>query len=187
MMSAIGDAVLRGKSGIFVTPVGVGLLRDRIAETDSNLDLHALAPIPLGLPNLPVPDRMTLPEWRGLASGAIYPEKRVENYIAQPLLRLALAAVGSTHLVKPQFAIGRKRVDFAIVDGERPTAVVEVKVKVRVPVGSNWQASPDFLQVVEYARRLGVPGLLVDVNNVYVVSPERTSVSQVFDRRSISE
>jgi hypothetical protein len=89
--------------------------------------------------------------------------------------------------VKPQFAIGRKRVDFAIVDGERPTAVVEVKVKVRVPVGSNWQASPDFLQVVEYARRLGVPGLLVDVNNVYVVSPERTSVSQVFDRRSISE
>lgn len=177
---------LRGRPRTYLTPAVVREIDALIrASGDVDDEYEKLVRIPVGNPDVPPHETMTLEQWTSLADGAFLLEEAVEVSIAQPLLRMLLAdRTGVT--TQRQFPVGRRRADWAILEGDRPVAVVETKLGISSPGPGGWASSAEFAQVRDYVDRLDVPGLLVDVKQVMLVGPGATEPHVILDRRQFT-
>jgi hypothetical protein len=187
VVDLLEQPVLRGASGKYCKPDGIRRLQEWIQEHHPKADVAACLPLPLGQPQLPEPDSMSLTEWRVMADGALYPEKVVESHVVQPLVRFILADLGPGYELRGQHRLGRHRPDHVLFKHGQPHFFIETKVAVRRPLNTPWSHSPDFRQAAGYARRLGARAALIDAQAIYLLSRDLTDVERIIDRRDVDE
>ncbi len=138
---------------------------------------------PVGDPRFPSPSRMGLPRWRSLSEGPLKLERQVEEYIVEPLLRLALTGIPGISWRRAVRLAGGVP-DYVVYSRDQPTCAVEVKVGVReVPGRRTWTASPDFQQVRRYASELAVPAALIDSNRIFLFAAGGREPRQIVRRQ----
>lgn len=167
--AAHGYLPLRGRSGHFLTPEFIRSLTFTAANPAEQAALDRVVRVPVGIAELPEPEAVDFETWRAIAAGALHKEALVERYVVGPLLRDVLEGSGLN--VVPQYPIGRRRVDFAVLDGTRPVTVVEVKKTIKNGPFGDWDLSPDFAQMRWYADQVGTCGVLIDSHRVLLVEP----------------
>jgi hypothetical protein len=87
---ADGFLPLRGRSGVYLRPEVVAALPAVARNPEDAAALARVLRTPVGNPDLPDPANVSRQEWKAIASGAMNLEKHVEQYIVEPMLRLAL-------------------------------------------------------------------------------------------------
>jgi hypothetical protein len=118
---ADGFLPLRGRSGLYLRPEVVAALPVVARNPKDAAELVRVLHTPVGNPNLPDPANMSPQEWTAVASGAMKLEKHVEQYIVEPMLRMALQSEPSlTH--QRSYRIGAKIADY-VVSGPKPESV----------------------------------------------------------------
>lgn len=147
---------LRGKPSHYLPPeVVTELLQEaRPVEPASPLD-RAVPQVPVGDPLLPDPSEVPRRAWAAMADGPLKLERQVEQYVVEPLLRLALPADKDVSWQKAYRLKGGVP-DYVVLRCGTPCGVVEVKLGVREPFDGDWSTSPDFRQVIRYAELLDV-------------------------------
>ena len=162
-----GNLILKGKPTHYLKPPIVEEIVADFAELDREQQL--VLQIPIGDPNLPDPTRMQLDDVRRLAAGVLQPEAKVEQYFVEPLLRLCFTDTSGVRF-EPQLKIpGAGVADYGIRDDGGLLAVVEVKIGIRRQSRGKLDGSPDLAQLRRYTAATGVPGLLIDANDVFLV------------------
>lgn len=138
-----------------------------------------------GRADLPNPDKMTLPEWRNVASGKLKGEREVERYIVEPLFRYS--GIPRTFAIR-QSPTSEGIPDYVIRQNAEDLAVVEVKQRVAGPRGGVvlWADLPDYEQVCRYSRHLGCKGMLIDCDQVFLFSGKAMNLLRRFDRQSLT-
>lgn len=182
-----GHVVLKGKPRHYLSPQVVDRLAAIMAQRNGGRLGSELADVvrtPVGDPNLPDPGEVSLEVWSRMADGAFRLERQVEQYVVEPLLRMALAAAAGFDWKQAHRVPGGGIADYVIVRNGVPTSVVEAKLGVAEPRNGRWSASPEFAQVTRYMERLGVPGMLVDSRRAYLVNLGAAEPSQIVHRAS---
>ena len=59
-----------------------------------------------------------------------------------------------------------------------------MKLAVRVPLDGDWSHSPDFQQVMRYARELDAPAILVDSNRIFLIERGGTAPIRMIERHN---
>ena len=163
-----GDGlILRGKPSHYVPPRVFDGLVARFGDLNDNQRLVLQRPI--GSADLP-DDAATidLDALRELTSATLHREAMVEQYVVEPLLRLALATPHDLE-IRPQVRLDSGIVDYAIYAHGRIIGVVEVKFRIRVSDGGTVDESPDMDQLLRYMDATGVPGMLIDAHDLVLV------------------
>ena len=155
-----GHLILRGRPTNYLPPSAVRGLSDLVRQSGA-----PPLPIPAGIIDLPAPGSMTLEQWRTLSTGRLQLEKQVEEYVVEPMLRLALEGAHDLRVV-PQYRTPVGVPDYVVVRGAQPVAVVEAKVNIRTARAGGLEASPDVAQLRRYIAHLDVPGILIDANRL---------------------
>ena len=164
-----GDGlILRGKPSHYISPRVYDGLMDLFGDLDERQ--RRVLQRPVGEPDLP-DDASTIEveDLRELTSAALHREAMVEQYVVEPLLRLALAAPHGVE-VRPQVRLDSGIADYAIYDQGTLIGVVEVKYLIRVGSGESTEASPDMDQLLRYMDATGVPGMLIDAHDLLLVA-----------------
>ena len=80
--------------------------------------------------------------------------------------------------------VGKTRVDFAVLDGDRVTCVVEVKLAMLGPAHGTWEDSKDFVQMRGYWQGLGAAPGDPDGRqpDLPVLPPNGATPSRIVDR-----
>jgi hypothetical protein len=182
-----GHLILRGRPVHYLPPV----VANKILKLGARgrqlraVDASVLQK-PVGDPNLPDPSRMTLKRWRSLSQGPLQLERQVEEYVVEPLLRLALpqdSSISWKRAVRLQIGVP----DYVVYRDGVPSCAVEVKVGVReARTRDRWSDSPDFRQVQRYARELGVGSALIDSNRVFLLGAKASKPKAVLLRKECS-
>ena len=163
-----GDGlILRGKPSHYISPRVYDGLMDLFGDLDERQ--RRVLQRPVGEPDLP-DDASTIEvdELRELTSAALHREAMVEQYVVEPLLRLALAAPHGVE-IRPQVRLDSGIADYAIYAQGSLIGVVEVKYLIRVGSGESTEASPDMDQLLRYMDATGVPGMLIDAHDLLLV------------------
>lgn len=163
-----GDGlILRGKPSHYVPPRVFDGLVARFGDLDGNQRLVLQRPV--GSADLP-DDAATidLHALRDLTSATLHREAMVEQYVVEPLLRLALVTPHDLE-IRPQVRLTSGIVDYAIYAQGRMIGVVEVKFRIRVSDGGSVSESPDMDQLLRYMNATGVPGMLIDAHDLVLV------------------
>lgn len=178
---------LRGKPSHYLPPDVVAHLLQAAqpVEPASQLD-RAVLQMPMGDPLLPDPGQMTRRVWAAIADGPLKLERQVEQYVVEPLLRLALPAEEDVSWQKA-YRIKGGVPDYVVLRGGVPCGVVEVKLGVREPLTDGWGTSPDFLQVTRYSELLDVPAVLVDSNRIFLINRKATAPSLTLQRKAVTD
>lgn len=176
-----GHLILKGKPSHYLPPLVVTRIMKRVGVETADAETRLVLKRPVGAPELPDPARVGLDRWRRMADGPLKLEAQVEQYVVEPLLRLALPrGRGVSWKKAPHIAGGIP--DYAVLNGDAPTGVVEVKLGVRVPKRGDWSNSPDFIQVMKYSHTMCVPAVLVDSNKIFLIPRGASSPAQVIQR-----
>lgn len=122
--------------------------------------------------------------WAEIAAGAFPLEAQVSSHLVVPLLDHVLHGTALSH--RREYRAGRGSVDFAVLNGEQPVSVVEVKLTINAPASGDWSTSKDFQQLLAYMNTLGVPGALIDTHRVLLVHCDATQPHEDIARRSIT-
>ncbi|WP_404385334.1 hypothetical protein LL946_04865 [Knoellia locipacati] len=160
-----GQLVLKGRSGKFLRPEVIRSLRFTAIDPAEQSYLDEIVEIPVGRADLPTPDAIDLAMWSELAGGAMRLESDVSTYLVEPLLRESLN--GTSLTFRREYPIGRKRVDYVVLDGEKPTCVIEVKLAINDP--GDLRLSPDLAQTLNYSAALGCRAILMDAERVMLL------------------
>ena len=187
VVDLLEQPVLRGASGKYCKPEGITRLQQWFQRRHPGIDVTAHLPCPTGNPDLPDPDTMSLPQWRLMADGALYPEKVVESHVVGPLVKFLVDDLGSGYELRGQYPLGRHKADYVLVRNDHPQLVIETKVAVRRSQEAPWSDSPDFRQVAGYAKQLGTRAALVDARAIYLLSLDLTDVDRIIERRHVDE
>jgi len=159
-----GHVVIRGRP-TFLPPRVVERLLPLVGD---DLIETGLVAIPTGLADLPAPRDIGMSEWPVIASGALTLEHHVEDYIVEPLLRLAFGAQPEVTWTRQPRTPGGGAVDFATWRGSKLVAAIEVKLGTRFRESGEHAGSPDFGQIRRYMDELDVPGMLIDANRLFL-------------------
>ena len=179
-----GHLVLKGKPRHYLAPHVIEALITDIGEL--NEAQRQVLQIPTGIPDLPDPQTMTLPQWRDLASGPLKLEKQVEHYVVEPLLRMCFSDDPSVSWF-PQVRIpGAGVADYGIHLEHRLRGVVEAKVAIRQPRTPS-SPGPDLEQALRYAHKADTPAMLIDSNQVLLIDRQAREPRKRIDRRSATE
>lgn len=183
-----GHVILRGKPRHYLPPSVVGRLQAVMAAKAQGGAMHpelaSVVQLPVGDPVLPDIASLTPEAWSRIADGVLMLERQVEQYVVEPLLRMALADRPGYEVMQAYRLPDGGVPDYAIAREGTVTAVVEAKVGIAEPRDSNWAASAEFAQIRRYMDRLGVPGLLVDSRRAYLIEPGAAVPSLVVARTS---
>lgn len=181
-----GGLVLRGKPRHYLTPKVIAALSSIMLGDPTDVATPGLIDVlrvPVGNAELPNPSRVGLRGWSEIAPGVLKLESQVEEYVVDPLLRLALR--GRRTRVRRQFRIpGAGISDHAVTRNGSPTAVIEAKVAVAEPRTLDWTSSPHFQQLMRYCHALGVPGMLIDSKRMFLVDLDASKPKRIIERRS---
>ncbi|QGF22816.1 hypothetical protein [Raineyella fluvialis] len=188
LQSVIGKTVMTGRSGRFMHPSHANelaaLVRPLHARDAGDL-IRVLRPV-VGQADKPDPASMDLTAWRELAAGSLALEAHVERYLVEPLLRLALCDDPDVSTRKA-FSIGPKVVDYAVIRGEDPTCVIEVKLRVRRPKSGAWADCADFMQAAGYGQALERNAILMDAFTIHLIPPGADNPSWNLDRHRLTD
>ena len=176
-----GQLILRGRSGKFVPPAAITALDFKAVDPAQHDEVQRIVSVPVGRVDLPPAEMMTWEDVRDIAGGTLRLESDVERYIVEPLLRECLR--GSHLTYSPQFAIGRKRADFVVLNDGSPCCVIEVKLAIND--GGNWADSPDLKQTLEYAAALDCPAVLIDTRRIVLLDRGAPAPSRIIERADL--
>ena len=173
-----GDGlILRGKPSHYISPRVYDGLLDLFGGLDERQ--RRVLQRPVGDPDLPNDtSTMALDDLRFVTSGALHRENMVEQYVVEPLLRLALTAPHGVG-VRPQVRLDSGIVDYALYAQGELIGVVEVKFLIRVRMGDKIEASPDLDQLRRYMDATGVQGMLIDAHDLLLVEASEGPDSDV--------
>lgn len=181
-----GHLVLKGKPRHYLPPAVIEHLATAMAERNGGAGLDAaLAQVlqtPVGDPDLPDPATVSLDSWTRMADGALKLERQVEQYVVEPLLRMALTAEVGLEWKQAYRIPGAGIADYAILRDGVPTGVVEVKLGIAEPGNARWADSSEFAQVKRYMDRLQVPGMLVDSRRAHLIHLGASAPTRSIDR-----
>lgn len=178
--AADGHILLRGRSGKFLHPRTIDVLRFRALDPADQAELDRVVTTPVGMADLP-PAEDTGPDvWRRIAPGALPLEAHVSTHLVEPLLHHVLADTGVTF--EREYRIERRLADYVLLDRDRASHVIEVKKAIRRTVGDDWYASPDYAQVRWYAEKLGTRSTLIDSTRVLLID-EGGAITGEIDRQ----
>ncbi len=166
---------LRGRPSHYLKPAVAEQLIARGKPARPTRASDGTLKTPTGRPELPHPATATLAQLRDIADGGFRTEGEVEQYVVEPLMRLALTRHRNARL-EGQVRVGRGLADFVVYRESRPTGVIEVKL------GTHLRA--DSAQLHRYTSTLGVPGMLIDSGRIYLSSGTR--LIREIRRRSLS-
>lgn len=169
--AAGGHLPLRGRSGLYLRPDTIEALPIRAKNPADQTALDRVLTVPVGLADLPHPDDIDFAAWRDLAAGALPLEAHVCTHLVEPLLRDLMRGTGLTW--KREFPVGRRWADYAIIDGDTPVHVIEVKKVIAHPRGRDWSESAELAQLQWYADQLGTGGTLIDSHRLLLMSRTR--------------
>ena len=183
-----GHLNLRGKPSHYLRPeVAAAMLERGSPRTGSDPSRSASFAVPVGDPDLPDPATADLEGWVAMADGPLKLEAQVEHHVVEPLLRLVVPGGSDVRWQKSYRIHGGGVPDYVILRGGTPTGVVEVKLGVRHPRGSDWTKSPDFRQVMRYSKALDVNAVLVDSNRIFLIHKGAMNPSTVLHRATMTE
>ena len=178
-----GHLILKGRSGKFLHPATVQALSINPAEAEATMEeVEEVVRIPTGRVDLPDPNQTDLATLSSLAAGALRLESDVSTHIVEPLLRHV--RTGTDLVVVREFPIGAKRVDFMVLEGDRPVCVVEVKLAI---AGRRGRPSPDELQTLGYAKAIGCASVLIDANKILLFDSGSSTARRTIMRSSLTE
>ncbi|MBS1846837.1 MAG: hypothetical protein JST73_01030 [Actinobacteria bacterium] len=165
---ANGHLNLKGRSGKYLRPEAIDALDFVAVDPELREELGWVTETPVGRPDLPDPEQMSLEQWCAVTAGALENEEQVSQYIVEPLIRLAtptLTAVPQVHLADGGIA------GFVLRDDDgRDRWVVEVKQLIERRHGEGVTSTPAYNQLRRYQKTTGLPGLLIDAHRVLAVS-----------------
>lgn len=188
LKSILGNVVMLGKSGRYLHTEHANDLAARIrprhARDRGELE-RVLRPV-VGDPRLPDPALMDLDAWRGLAAGQLALENHVEQYLVKPLLRLALDSPPDDTTPR-QYPVGHKLADYAVIQDNKPTCTIEVKLRVRKPPTREWAKCADFKQAVGYGTSLSCNAILMDAFEIHLIKPGADRPLRTLQRGQFTE
>lgn len=179
-----GHLNLRGKPSHYLASSIIESLRADIGELDSEQAL--VLQVPTGDPDLPDPGWASLETLRTIASGRLINERLVELHIVEPLLNLLLDRHASTSWCRQHKGPGGIA-DYAVCAGDRLTSVIEVKLGIRHDASGGVHGSPDLSQLVRYMQADGVPGALIDANEIVLVDADSYEPHPPIERTQLGE
>lgn len=184
LQTVMGPTVMKGRGGRYLRPEHVAVLVNLIrpAKASDEAELAAVLQPVTGSAELGEPSTYELDEWRAVAAGPLKLEAEVERHLTEPLLRF-ISGEGSRLSVEKAFRVGRRIADYAILQGNRPAFVVEVKLRVRKSPAMSWRDCKDFQQASDYGTQLGCPAILMDAFEVHLI-PVGAETPAVSWRRS---
>lgn len=186
-----GGLILRGKPTHYLSPKVVKGLLARMSRGDQATLLgessSEVLRVPVGEVSTPSPKDIDLPTWRAMADGPLKLEAQVEEYVVEPLLRMAFAGHSDVTIGHQPKIKGAGIADYKISVGDDITGVVEVKTAIQVGRGGNWAESAHLKQLQKYMNALGTPGLLIDSNNAFLFRLGDSEPSRVLNRISATE
>ena len=175
-----GHLILRGKPNHYIPPAVVRGILDRAVDLDRMTEMNRLVlQEPVGSAELPDPAQVLLADWKRMADGPLKLERQVEQYVVDPLLRLALPKRLS---IQRQYRLKSGIADYVVFESGSLRSVIEVKVGVREPRDGDWSQSPDFQQVSRYARELDVAAALIDCNRIFLIAPGGSAPHATIER-----
>ncbi len=174
---------LRGKPSHYLPPAVVRGILDRAVDLDRMSKADRLVfQKPVGSADLPNPALVRIAGWRKMADGPLKAERQVEQYVVDPLLRLSLPKRRSVHCKKQYRLKSGGIADYVVLESGIPQSVIEVKLGVRAPRDRDWSRSPDFQQVLRYARELNVAAALIDCNRIFLIAPGASAPTAMIER-----
>jgi len=178
------DVILKGRSGKYLpnTVANRLLAKTNIAYSPAQWCTNAVTVGVIGRDEIPDPSTMSLQDWCDLPSGVLRTESEVEEVIVLPLLRFALPPASDLSIER-QYRVGRRLADFAITRSGAPVGIIETKRRLRIPENSHWSESPDVQQAAYYARRFGVPYVLIDCDQIACFEPTSQEPTLRVNRR----
>lgn len=177
-----GHVVLRGRP-TFLPPRVVERLLPLVGD---DLVEMGLVDIPTGSTDLPDPRQTSLDKWSALASGAMTLERHVEDHVVEPLLRFAFANDPEVTWTRQHRTPNGGAVDFATWRGSDLAAAIEVKLGTRFRETGARAGSPDFGQIRRYMDELGVPGMLIDANRLFLFKQGEEWPHLVLERAAVT-
>jgi hypothetical protein len=133
----------------------------------------------------PSPAQIGVDELRALVPGTFALEREVEDFIVDPLLRLA-GLHAEPHRIERQVRVGRGLADRVVYRDAKPTCVIEVKRRMHLDRTRDWSNCADVTQASGYASRLGTRFMLIDVDLVACFEAGAEVPSLVLDRRELT-
>ncbi len=138
-------------------------------------DKAVMRPV-VGPDELPSPEKMTLRQLRDVPNSLLAIEKTVEEYIVEPLIRLARIR-RPKYRIERQYRIGRGSADYAILRANEVRSIIEVKVRCRRPQNGVWSQCKDVAQAKKYATPFDCPFVLIDCDTIACFKPGRVKPS----------
>lgn len=169
-----GFLVLKGKSGHSLSADAIKSLNFVARRPQDQAEVERLTQRPSGHPELPDVEAMSLDEWKTIPNGLLQLEAHVSQFIVKPLSRL-IGEANRFPALRPTLVAEHKNaagvVDFVMFAGDVPLVAIEVKLATQRPISGVWSESPSFRQLQRYMNAIDVPGLLIDVHGILVLSP----------------
>ncbi|MFO0609362.1 MAG: hypothetical protein U0324_39725 [Polyangiales bacterium] len=183
-----GEAlILKGQSGKRLTAAMANALLSRITiKHPSDADIRDDILQPVVNHALPQPDSMSLDDLRDFASGHLNLEKEVEEYIVDPMLRLA-GLDEAPYRIERQVRVGKGLADRVVYRGNEALCVIEVKRRLHLDRHRDWTTCIDVAQAQGYATRLSTDFMLVDVDRIACFKAGQKTPAVEFDRRCLDE
>lgn len=178
---------LKGQSGKMLSASAANKLLSRMtiryptdAATRDDLVQHVVNR------HLPKPEDLDVEDLRALAPGHFRLEREVEDYIVDPLLRLA-GLHSAPHRVERQYRVGKGLADRVVFHGERPTCVIETKRRLHLNRERDWSTCVDVEQANGYATKLQARFILIDVDTIACFDRGGLTPAFVIDRRNLDD
>lgn len=180
--------VLKGRSGKPIRAGAANRLLDQmrvsysVAEWCTTLAYQRI----VGRSDLPRPEEISLGMLTEIPSSLLKLESGVEEFIVEPLLRLA-DIKPPHHVIVRRYRIGRKVADYAILQGREVLCIIEVKLRVGFNRDYEWAQCPDLDQASGYAAQLRVPFMIIDCDQVFCFRIGGTTPYLEFERQLLQK
>ncbi|MCB1028265.1 MAG: hypothetical protein KDB24_10945, partial [Microthrixaceae bacterium] len=176
--------ILRGKPTHYVPPRAFDRIVSELGELDDEQALVLQRPV--GNDELPPAATIGLAELNEMAAGALATESMVEEYIVEPLLSLAFPASDGFRITRQHRLESGRIPDFAVSKGDELVGLVEAKLGIGRGSGP-LAGCPEVEQILRYCKEAGLPGLLIDANEIVLVSPDADEPVGYVDRVFLSD
>ena len=174
--------ILRGKPTHYVPPRAFDRIVEGLGELDDEQALILQRPI--GNDELPPAGQIGLAELKEMAAGALDTESMVEEYIVEPLLSLVFPPNDGFRITRQHRLASGRIPDFAVFNGDELLGLIEAKLGIGRGSGS-LVGCPEVAQISRYCQEAGLPGLLIDANEIVLISSDQDEPVAYFERATL--
>lgn len=174
--------ILRGKPTHYVPPRAFDRIVEGLGELDD--DQALILQRPIGNDELPPAGQIGLAELKEMAAGALDTESMVEEYIVEPLLSLVFPTNDGFRITRQHRLASGRIPDFAVFNGDELLGLIEAKLGIGRGSGS-LVGCPEVAQISRYCQEAGLPGLLIDANEIVLISSDQDEPVAYFERATL--